>query len=88
MVSQVDEPFAQMDPNLENLVSHFSGKGRRGVLNQQDKSLSTEEWFNRAGEKTGPRIAPKDWGFEGARAPLIHEVRFTSMKSIYHKGLL
>ncbi|VDD83869.1 unnamed protein product [Mesocestoides corti] len=68
----VDEPFAVVDPSLKSLVSRFSGKWRGINLDEGDKNLTTDEWLSRS-EKNRPRIAPKDWGFEGPRAPLIHE---------------
>ncbi len=70
-----DDPFAVIDPSLDALVSKFSGKWRGINMDDEDKFLSTDDWFNRSEERGGSRIAPKDWGFEGSRAPLIHTVR-------------
>lgn len=67
------ESFAVVEPNLKSLASRFSGKWR-GINDEVgDKALATEEWFKKP-NSVGTRIAPKDWGFEGSMAPLIHEV--------------
>ncbi|CDI97582.1 U3 small nucleolar RNA associated protein 15 [Echinococcus multilocularis] len=70
--ADTDEPFAVVDPRLKAMVSRFSGKWRGINLEEGDKALTTEEWFKRPAA-VGTRIAPKDWGFKGSRAPLIHE---------------
>ncbi|KAL5108648.1 hypothetical protein TcWFU_002807 [Taenia crassiceps] len=70
--AEIDEPFAVVDPGLKAMVSRFSGKWRGINLDEEDKALTTEEWFKRS-DAVGTRIAPKNWGFKGSRAPLIHE---------------
>ncbi|KAL5968857.1 hypothetical protein TSMEX_003411 [Taenia solium] len=70
--AEMDEPFAVVEPGLKALVSRFSGKWRGINLEEEDKALTTEEWFSRP-DVVGTRIAPKNWGFKGSKAPLIHE---------------
>lgn len=71
-----EEAFSVVPPELRDLAASFSGKFR-GV--NADKAMTTEEWF-RAPAPLASRVAPKDWGFLGSRAPLIHEVRLSCFK--------
>ncbi|VDM23171.1 unnamed protein product [Hydatigera taeniaeformis] len=70
--AEIDEPFAVVDPGLKAMVSRFSSKWRGVNFEEGDKALTTEEWFKQSGA-VGTRIAPKDWGHKGSKAPLIHE---------------
>lgn len=75
----IDE-FGAIGANLSELASYVSGHWR-GIDGEglPGKHLKTEAWFAQGGG--GTRIGPKDWGFEGSRAPLIHEV--CSLYSIF-----
>ncbi|VDN11388.1 unnamed protein product [Dibothriocephalus latus] len=50
------------------MASNFSGAWR--VDKSSGKYMKADSWF--AEPTTGSRIGPKDWGFDGKMAPLIH----------------
>nr|VZI32404.1 unnamed protein product [Spirometra erinaceieuropaei] len=60
--------FECLDPTLSSMASQFSGHWR--VDKTSGKYMKAESWF--AEPARASRIGPKDWGFDGKMAPLIH----------------
>ncbi|VDO05637.1 unnamed protein product [Rodentolepis nana] len=66
------EAFSVIDPEMRELAASFSNAGKKTQMSEKD--LTADEWFKTpAPPSGGSRFAPKDWGFSGSRAPLIHE---------------
>lgn len=69
-----EEAFSVIDPEMRELAASFSKGGKKTQTSEKD--LKADEWFKTPDPPSGgSRLAPKDWGFSGSRAPLIHEVR-------------
>nr|CDS32318.1 U3 small nucleolar RNA associated protein 15 [Hymenolepis microstoma] len=67
-----EEAFSVIDPEMRELAASFSNAGKKTQMSEKD--LTADEWFKTPAPPSGrSRLAPKDWGFSGSRAPLIHE---------------
>uniref|UniRef100_A0A183SZI2 U3 small nucleolar RNA-associated protein 15 homolog n=1 Tax=Schistocephalus solidus TaxID=70667 RepID=A0A183SZI2_SCHSO len=74
--------FDCLDPGLSSMASQFSGHWR--VDKTSGKYMKAESWFSEPA--TSSRVGPKDWGFNGKMAPLIHPTTEISRFNLVTSG--